>query len=211
VIGILGNIIWLFILILFLLIAFAATKYKYDIKEKMGVCEKRKGMRSVENVLANGFVPFVLSFLTVPSQHYPTFPKEVGDIMFISAISAATADTFASEIGVLSPNAYMITNLKKVKPGTNGAVSLLGNSVAFSSSFFISSVGWLSFSIFSVPLPRNDYLILLPIFAGFIGCQIDSILGATLERKILNKDRVNLISITIAVLMVWVLTYKIGW
>jgi uncharacterized membrane protein len=37
----------------------------------------------------------------------------------------------------------------------------------------------------------------IPILAGFVGCQVDSLFGATLEiRGLVNKEEVNLLGIT---------------
>ncbi len=44
---------------------------------------------------------------------------------FIGSIATATADTMASEVGVAT-TPRLITNFKKVPPGTDGGVSVLG-------------------------------------------------------------------------------------
>jgi uncharacterized membrane protein len=37
----------------------------------------------------------------------------------------------------------------------------------------------------------------VPVLAGFVGCQVDSLVGATLElRGFVNKEEVNLLGIT---------------
>jgi len=47
---------------------------------------------------------------------------------------------------------------------------------------------------------------------GWIGCQVDSVLGATLEnRGLIGKGQVNAISIGIGALLAWQLLDYIGW
>ncbi len=47
------------------------------------------------------------------------------------------ADTFASEIGVIDRNVYMITNFKRTVPGVNGGVSLTGEMAALGGSLIV--------------------------------------------------------------------------
>ena len=128
--------------------------------------------------------------------------------MFITAIAAAASDTLASEIGVFAENTYMITSGKKVKPGINGGISGLGTGAALFAAFYAAFLGWVLFKIWSSPLPDNPYYILIPLLLGFLGCHIDSILGATLEnRGHLTGSRVNLLSIFVASFLAYILMY----
>ena len=59
--------------------------------------------------------------------------------VFFGAISAALSDTLSSEVGLLSKkNPRLITNMKEVKPGTDGGVTLLGFAGAFFGALVIS-------------------------------------------------------------------------
>src|SRR5439155_597063 len=55
VIGIFGDVTWLFLLLFFLLSSFLATRYRFALKEALGVQEGVRGERRSTNVLANGF------------------------------------------------------------------------------------------------------------------------------------------------------------
>jgi len=203
IVGVFGGLPWLIVLVIFLFVSFAATKYKYNFKSSIGKAEGKKGERRWNNVIANGTIPALIAVLSSF-----VLPKEIGGVLFITAISAATSDTLASEIGIMSDRVYLITNMKKVERGVNGGVSVLGTNAAFFGALFISLTGWIILLAFSV-LPKSKYLILIPILIGFLGCQIDSILGATLEGKILTKDTVNLVSIgagaLIAGAIIWII------
>jgi uncharacterized protein (TIGR00297 family) len=218
-IGFFGHVVWLVVLLLFLFTSFAATKWRYKLKKKKKVAEARGGKRGFENVLANGYVPTIIALLSV--EYWPGFPhfsKPVAGLMFLTAISAAASDTMASEIGVFAKKTYMITNFKRCKAGENGGVSAFGTFVALLASLAAAVIGWVLISMFPGQLPSNPIIILLPISLGFIGCHIDSVLGATLENKyeFFTGSRVNLLSIATAAMIGYILLYyyplgEAGW
>lgn len=208
IIALFQSIFWLAMLLAFLVTSFIATRYEFDYKMKRDVQEGVKGRRGIGSVFANGIIPTFIAFISFFDTPY--FQKEISGVVFLSAIAVATADTFASEIGVLSENAYLIINLKKrVKPGTNGGVSVLGTVSAFLGSLFVASVGW-AFLYSTGTLPHNVLFAMLPLGIGFLGCQIDSILGATLEdRGYLTKNTVNLVSIALGSALAWVILWVV--
>lgn len=214
VIGILGDVTWLLLLLFFLLSSFLATRYKFALKEAMGVQEGAKGERRAANVLANGAAPMAVA--VVSGLDLPAFPKEVSGIVFLSALAVAGADTLASEIGVLSRRVYLITNFTKVSPGTDGGISPLGQLCALGAALYTAVVGWFALSYLAsvyglVPtMPRQEALIAIPIFIGFLGCQIDSVIGATLEQKgYVNKKSNNLISTSLGAVLAYLIL--VGW
>ncbi|TLZ91428.1 MAG: DUF92 domain-containing protein, partial [Methanobacteriota archaeon] len=118
VIGIFGDVTWLFLLLFFLLSSFLATRYRFALKEAMGVQEGIRGERRSTNVLANGVALMAVAVLSLVQP--PGFPRVISGVVFLSALSVAGSDTLASEIGVLSRHTYLITNGKPVPPGTDG-------------------------------------------------------------------------------------------
>ncbi|MCK4444841.1 MAG: DUF92 domain-containing protein [Thermoplasmata archaeon] len=209
VIGIFGDVFWLILLLLFLLSSFAATKYKFATKEAWGVQEGVKGERKGSNVIAHGLVPAMIAILAFLSRGFdlPLLPTEITGLIFISAIAVAAADTLASEMGILSDKTYLITTLERVKPGTNGGVSWFGQMWAFFGALFTSIFGWLILNPFTDTLTLAFTVIWIPLLVGFVGCQIDSVLGATLERKgVLSKDTNNLVTIAIGAIIAVLLT-----
>ena len=105
---------WLLLILIFLILSLAATKFSKSYKKSLGEFE---GRRTSKNVISNGIVAVMMAAF---GGYYLSF---VGG--FIGAIATATADTLASEIGVLH-QPRLITTFKKVEPGTDGAVSVLG-------------------------------------------------------------------------------------
>ncbi len=206
IIGFFGDVMWVALLLIFLITSFAATKYKFVVKEAKHLQEGVRGERRAKNVLANGIVPAIVALLSF----FHSTDYSLLAIVFITPISVAAADTLASELGMLSDKTYLITTFEKVKPGTNGGISLYGQFWALIAAAYTSIVGWFFLSIFSPGLIDKPVLILIPLIIGFIGCQIDSVLGATLEeRGLLTKGGVNLAAtglgaIIALTVMIWI-------
>ncbi|HLE54647.1 MAG TPA: DUF92 domain-containing protein [Thermoplasmata archaeon] len=206
VIGIFGDVTWLFLLLFFLLSSFLATRYRFALKEAMGVQEGVKGERRASNVLANGVAPMAVALVSVVNPGW--LPKEVSGVIFLSALAVAGADTLASEIGVLSRNAYLITNFRRVTPGTDGGVSWLGQLCALGAALYTAVVGYFVLSYvaraygLSPTMPDPASYLIIPAVIGFVGCQIDSVIGATLERKgYVNKKTTNFIATSLGAVL----------
>jgi len=199
-VGYFGGINWLLVLLFFLFASFAVTKYKYAAKVDKGVQEDKAGMRGISNVFYNGGVPMAVALLNGLFDH--------AEVAFAAAIATAASDTFASEIGVFDRRVYLITNFRRVPVGVDGGVSPLGTGAALLGAFLVA---WVSattiFLIQGDPVSLILCKSLVVATAGFIGCQIDSVLGATLERAgYLKKGGVNFYSIAAGAAIAWVLT-----
>lgn len=95
------------------------------------------------------------------------------EVAFLGAVAAATADTWATEIGVRwGQRPRSLLTLQRQPPGTSGAVSLPGTAAALVGALAVGSAGswWL------VGLQGRDAIAVT--LAGFIGSLIDSLLGA---------------------------------
>ena len=170
---------WLLLIILFLVMSLLATKYSKKYKMSLGEFE---GRRTSKNVISNGVVA---CFMAAFGGYYLPF---VGG--FIGAIATATADTLASEIGVLDQNPRLITTFQKVNPGTNGAVSVLGTAVGMAGAAVIGIAAY-----FLGIMPNALSAILVSIISGTVGCFMDSILGALFENQgWITNEHVNLIA-----------------
>lgn len=169
---------WLLLLVLFLVLALFATRYAKSYKKSLGEFE---GKRTAKNVISNGIVAFMMAAF---GGYYLPF---VGG--FVGAISTATADTLASEIGV-TRTPRLITTFKKVEPGTDGGVSVLGTASGIVGAGIIGIAAYL-LGIISNPAVS----ICLSIVAGVVGCFMDSVLGAIFERRdLITNEHVNLIA-----------------
>ncbi|MGB8259141.1 MAG: DUF92 domain-containing protein, partial [Terracidiphilus sp.] len=107
----------------------------------------------------------------------------------VAVLAEAAADTVSSEAGqVLGGTPRLITTLRRVQTGTDGAISLAGTLAGIASAAIVAAAGawalgggWLFFTVACA--------------GGVFGLFFDSLLGATLERKgWLNNDMVNFLS-----------------
>lgn len=177
---------WLLLIVLFLVMCLFATKYSKKYKMSLGEFE---GRRTSKNVISNGVVA---CFMAAFGGYYSPL---VGG--FIGAIATATADTLASEIGVLDHHPRLITTLQKVDPGTNGAVSTLGTVVGMAGAAIIGMAAFL-LGIMDDPL----LAVFVSIISGTVGCFMDSILGAVFENhNLLTNEHVNLIATIVGALV----------
>ncbi len=202
-IGLQAGLTLILLLLVFLASAFLATKYKFNYKKERGLEEGFKGERGWTNVLANGIVP-VFVLLLYNSGDLVSFGSLCSNIstsLFVLAVAAAASDTLASEIGMASQKVYLITTFEKVKPGTNGGISLYGEMWAMIGSAYTFMIAQIMFHISGHPTMSLEVLT-IGILIAFVSCQIDSFFGATLERRgILNKSLVNLLAISISVIV----------
>jgi uncharacterized protein (TIGR00297 family) len=201
IIGIAGGISWILLLLLFLVTSFAATLYKFAAKKKMGLQEGISGERGWKNVLANGAPPLVIALLASDCLHI--LDRQTGSILFLCAIAVAAADTLASELGVLAKKTWLIINMKRVKAGINGGVSIPGQAAAAGAALYTGVAGVIAFHYID-GLDLNWLYVVLIADIGFLGCQLDSVIGATIETSgHVSKLTNNLTSITVGTIIAW--------
>jgi uncharacterized protein (TIGR00297 family) len=109
---------------------------------------------------------------------------------YTGVLATANADTWATELGVLSPSQpRLITTGKPVAPGTSGAITALGTGAGALGALSLGIFFWLlshlrcSKSLSSL-VSRETSLIELPLIAlisGTSGSAFDSLLGATVQ------------------------------
>ena len=188
---------WQGFLLFTLFVAIGSALSRVGLKRKIatGTLEANAGRRGSANVVANLLVPTLCCVL------YPATGGRASFLMaFAGALAAALADTASSEIGVLSSRQpFLITSMKQVPHGTNGAVSLLGTFGACCGSALLAFVAcWSGFIQIAAGSGALSTLALCSaasvIFAaGIVGTFADSLLGATLENKFpgVTKGTVN--------------------
>lgn len=123
-------------------------------------------------VLANGGLGAALVVLQAlfPGRSEPW-------LAFVGAMAAVNADTWATELGVLSPTPpRLITSGRPVERGASGGVSQAGYLAALAGSLLVGAVA----AVFTPEL-KAGWLLVGAAAAGVLGSSFDSYLGATLQ------------------------------
>lgn len=193
------NFWWLLLLFALLGLGSAATRFRFAEKQAAKVSEKAGGRRSTRNVIGNGLAPAVLA-VSAPLIAQ-TWGADVAAVAYVSAVAVAASDTFASEFGSLARNVYLITTFRKVPAGVDGGVSLPGTLAALAGAIVMAGLGALFLGLATMGDLRMQiswWTLGVPALCGFVGCQVDSVLGATLEGEgLFTKEETNLVSIAV--------------
>jgi uncharacterized protein (TIGR00297 family) len=163
------------------LMTWLSTRLGYRRKLALGLAEQREG-RNAWQVLAN------LTVAALGSVFFSATGNRLWLIAVVAALAEAATDTVASEIGQYrGPDARLITTWERVPPGTDGGVTLPGSLAGMAAGVAIAAVAALAGI-----LPAHLWI---PVAAGFAGMLIDSLLGATLQRRgWISNEAVNLFS-----------------
>ena len=177
-VGVFGSVEWLVLLVAFTFAGLAATKVGMPEKREAGLQEGDFGERTYKNVLGVGIPACIFAFLYGTLHVYCNGQYDFAlTVAFITTLTVAAADTLASEIGIRDKKVWLITTFERVRRGTNGGVSVLGTVSSVAAAVFTGVIGWL------LIFRGIDAYVLIPIAMGFVGNLIDSVLGASLERK----------------------------
>ncbi len=158
--------------------------------------KKRHERRKTNNVLANTLAAIMaLIASTIVTGNLSTILVHG----FFGGIAAALADTLSSEIGLLSKKKpVLITTFEEVEHGTDGGITILGIIAAAAGGTIIALIHFAKF--------KNSFLFITIIIAGILGSLIDSVLGATFERKNkLTNDHVNFFGSLTGVIIAFIL------
>jgi uncharacterized protein (TIGR00297 family) len=172
-----GGWAWGLSLIFFFVSSSLFSHFREQEKAETAADKFSKGSkRDIGQVAANGGIAIALAsgYGLLSSQKV----RQLCLAGYTGALATATADTWATELGVLSPHQpRLITTGKPVGPGTSGGVTLLGTGAGAVGALALGLVFWLlqrcPKSLASLPL--------IALFSGLSGSIVDSILGATVQ------------------------------
>jgi len=176
----------------YFLVGSALTRLGSAQKEAAGIAEKRSGARGPENVWGSALVAAICALGVGLNQgsDFSWIPTPLLLLGYVASFSTKLSDTTASEVGkAYGKRTFLITSLKPVSPGTEGAVSLEGTLAGILASAVIAVVGW------SVGL-ISGFGIVCCVVAAFIATNLESLIGATLQEKFnfLTNEVVNIIN-----------------
>jgi uncharacterized protein (TIGR00297 family) len=172
-------------LVYFFVSSSALSRLASDRKAGIASDKFDKGSRrDLAQALANGGVASGLALLRATpwgARHAQRL-----EAAFVGALATATADTWATEVGTLSPSApRLITTGRSVPPGTSGGVTPLGLGAALVGAGSLGLIFALACGRFLVGTAptrlASRALVRAALVGGMIGCLLDSLVGAQLQ------------------------------
>ena len=180
------------ILALFVVGGSALTRLGYRSKEGRGIAQAHGGRRGARNALANCGVALLCAFLAV------LIHSEAFVAAFVASLGAAFADTAESEVGQLyGRTPRLITTLRKVPPGTDGAVSLPGTLAGLGVAGLTALLGLL------LGLVAGPVAAVLVAGGAFLGTVVDSFVGALAPR--VGNELTNVLCTLVAAALAFLL------
>jgi uncharacterized protein (TIGR00297 family) len=177
----LGGVAWSIPLIVFFVLSSLLSKYSSRFRSggawggvrggDLDLIFEKGSTRDAGQVWANGGIAGIIVIL------HAIAPEPALFVAYLGALAAAAADTWGTEIGVLSSGRPLsVRTWQPVEPGTSGAVSIAGSLGAIAGAFSVglSGIFWTSSPWDALPVV---------VGAGVTGMLADSIVGATLQGR----------------------------
>ena len=204
---VLGVLVWgtlgwrgYLIVMLFFLLGSAITFVGIEQKKAEGIAEERSGVRGAGNVWGSALTATICAIATL---FFPDPIRELFVLGYVASFCTKLSDTTASEVGkAYGKTTYLITTLKPVPRGTEGAVSLEGTLAGAIASLILAIIAWAIRMI-------SPLGIIWCVIAAFIATTVESLIGATLESRLpwLTNDIVNFINTVIGAISAIALAY----
>jgi uncharacterized protein (TIGR00297 family) len=200
--GLLGTLLWgslgpagWLAVATYLALGSLVTKLGFRRKRELGLAEARGGRRGPENVWGSALVGAVLALLTT---HTPSGWTPVLLVGFAASFAAKLGDSFGSEIGKRwGRHTVLITSLRPVPPGTEGAISLEGTAASLLGCALMTLV------MLRLGLIGGWSTAALVASVGLIATLLESVVGASLQHRWrwLSNELVNGLQTLLAALM----------
>ena len=176
------------LLIVFFILSSLLSHYKAVVKAHLDEKFAKGHQRDLGQTLANGGAGALTAFV------FFLFPNPVILAAYVGVIATVNADTWATELGVLSRRMpRLLTTWRPVEPGTSGGISLPGTLASIAGALIIGVAAAIFFGIDTMlggrvntfhgsnSMPSSVLLILAAVLGGVIGSLFDSLLGATVQ------------------------------
>jgi uncharacterized protein (TIGR00297 family) len=176
-----GGWVWGVLLITFFVSSSWLSHYRQTDKEAVAEKFAKGSRRDLGQALANGGLGAALAIV------FARYPEPLLFAAFLGVMGTVNADTWATELGILSRvPPRLITTGEVVPPGTSGGVTWLGIWASVAGSLLVgtmataltqiaSLLGGRGWSLRAVSYP------LLAVIGGVVGSLFDSLLGATVQ------------------------------
>jgi Predicted membrane protein len=162
---------WAAMLVGFFISATFVSRFKRTQKEsRIADVVEKGGERDAFQVLANGGI------FSAAALAYIVHPTSIWMCVGAGAIATASADTWSTEIGILSRRApRSIIDGRTVAPGESGGVTWLGLAGGLAGAIVIACL--------TILTGFTRLATLTALIGGFTGCLMDSLLGGTLQSR----------------------------
>ena len=199
--GILGSLLWgclglrgWLAVVIYLALGSLVTRLGFRTKQARGLAEARGGLRGPENVWGSAATGALLAGAAVLA------PAAAPLLLvgFAASFAAKLADTFGSEIGKRwGRHTLLITTLRPVPPGTEGAISLEGTAASLVGSALMAAL------MLALGLLAGSGAWLLVTLVGLAATLIESLIGASVQQRWgwLSNELVNGLQTAIAALL----------
>ncbi len=122
------------VLLVFFVIGTGLTRLGYSRKEAMGVAEAGRGRRGASHAFAN------VGVAALCAAGAWSLGSTLLAVAFTAALATAAMDTAGSEVGPLwGRRTISLRNLRRVPPGTEGAVSLEGTAAGLAAAALVAA------------------------------------------------------------------------
>lgn len=185
----LGGGKFLVALLVFFLSSSLLSKIGGERKERASRQDEKGSVRDAGQVWANGGAAAACVLVFYATSHnlfhigvWSPLKLRYLLMLYLAALAAVNADTWATEIGKLSSSLpRLLANWKEVPAGTSGAVSIAGLLGALGGATIIP--------LAMLPLWRMNFAEAFAVaWAGFLASLADSVLGATLQAQYRNPQ-----------------------
>jgi uncharacterized protein (TIGR00297 family) len=179
-----GGPLFFILLMVFFLSSTFLSHFKASLKDPIATrIHAKSGPRDIAQVGANGGAALIMAVPFAISQN-PAYLVAVA-----ASFAACNADTWASEIGILSRKAPVsLITLKPVNPGLSGGVSLLGLWASLGGSAVVA----LTYGLYQFAAGNSGVLLWIQIgiitLGGLLGSILDSFMGAAIQAKYINHE-----------------------
>ncbi len=172
----LGGWEWGTLLIAFFVSSSGLSFYRAGDKQELAEKFAKGHQRDLGQALANGGLMALLAICSQVWPHPAWFFAAAG------AMAAVNADTWATELGVLSPQPpRLLTTGRRVEVGTSGGVTWWGTGASLAGALLIGLLGGLAALLDGRGWGATGALLLAAVAGGMGGSLLDSLLGATVQ------------------------------
>ena len=181
----LGGWEWGLLLVAFFISSSALSFYRASDKRDLAEKFAKGHQRDLGQALANGGVMALLAVLSCLQHDTSAAVGRSAVLWFIAAAGAAAAvnaDTWATELGVLSSQPpRLITTGQRVEVGTSGGITGIGTLASLGGAVFIGLLGGLAWLLGNGVWEFAAAVLAAATVSGFTGSLFDSLLGATCQ------------------------------